>query len=71
MPVEGAWRIVKQRTRAAFAKQEHRPHSNKEVFAELQRQWWLIPQWKLDKLITSMPERVNDCYNNDGGHTKW
>ena len=70
-PIENVWMLLKRRLRKRFSKVEQRPHSEADLFSAAQEEWALIPQEVIDKLIGSMPERLQAVLDADSGHTKW
>ena len=69
--IETMWRIVKAATRKYYSKRPYRPHSKEELFEDLRKQWWAIPQWKINKIFNTYPQRHKDVADAGGGHTKW
>ena len=70
-PIENVWMLLKLRLRKRFSKVAQRPHSEAELFSAAQDEWAKIPQEVIDKLIDSMPVRLQAVLDADGGHTKW
>lgn len=70
-PIENLWMLLKRQLRKRFSAIEQRPHSEAELFSAAQEVWAQIPQDVIDKLIDSMPERLQAVLDADGGHTKW
>ncbi|KAK4689827.1 hypothetical protein P7C73_g290, partial [Tremellales sp. Uapishka_1] len=66
-PIEGCWRIVKQRLRGM----DKRPTSVDELWTEIERIWAEIPQETIDGMIISMAERRNVILEVDGKQTRW
>ena len=64
-PIENVWRILKQRVK------QHRPRT----LADLK--YWLIIEWEaityeeINRLIDSMPQRIRQCVERNGGSTSF
>jgi hypothetical protein len=69
--IENAWKMLKTALRMQWSKTGMHPHSADELWIAAQQEWEALLQWKLDKLMDSMPSRVEACLEADGGHTKW
>jgi transposase len=70
-PIENVWHLLKTRLRKRWARSERRPHNEAELFEQASEEWELIPQESIDKLVESMPTRMQAVINAEGGHTKW
>ena len=70
-PIENVWALLKRRLRKRFSNIPQRPHREAELFASAQEEWEQISQEVIDKLIDSMPVRLQAVLDADGGHTKW
>jgi hypothetical protein len=70
-PIENAWRMLKSALKKRWSSRERRPHSAHELFIAAQEEWEALSQSKLDKLVDSLPSRVEACLKANGGHTKW
>ena len=42
-----------------------------ELWHAVRRIWMSVPQYDIDNLILSMPNRRNECINNNGGVTHY
>ena len=62
--------MLKSRLRKCFTKGEHRPHSADELWKALSEEWEAIDQHTIDRLIDSMPERLQSVIKAQGSHTK-
>jgi hypothetical protein len=69
--IENAWKMLKTALRMRWSDKAKRPHSADELWIAAQEEWDSLPQWKLDKLVDSFPQRVEACLAADGGNTKW
>jgi hypothetical protein len=63
--------LLKRQLRKHFSTVELRLHSEAELFAAAREEWAEIPHDVIDKLIDSMPERLQAVLDAEGGHTKW
>jgi transposase len=70
-PIENAWRILKQRLKKRFRQRHCRPRNAAELRAAAQEEWGLISQRMLDKLVDTMPQRIQDVIKAKGGRTRW
>lgn len=70
-PIENVWHILKSRLRKRFAKGEKRPHSEDELWEALVEEWERLDQDTLNKLVDSMPNRLEEVIKANGSHTKW
>lgn len=50
---------------------DKRPHSADKLWVQAQEEWEVLQQWKLDKLVDSLPDWVEACIQAQGGHRKW
>ena len=66
-PIEHCWDIVGRRVRG----RAHPPRTVYDLRAALVEEWANIPQNDIDRLITSKPNRCNECVNARGGHTRY
>ena len=66
-PIEQAWDML---GRAVYGMPAH-PQTLDELEAALEGEWRAIPQNRLDRLIASMPRRINACIHACGGHTRY
>lgn len=66
-PIEHLWGIVK----AALMKYEHPPKGSHELWDRLEVEWNKIPVEMCQRLIESMPRRLQACIKAKGGHTKY
>ena len=64
-PIEHLWNIVKQ-SRKGF-----RATSKDHLFTKIQEIWRAIPLKTLNKLIASMPNRIEAVLKAKGFHTKY
>lgn len=66
-PIEHLWAELEKRIK----KLKKKPKNKKELFKVLQKEWKDIGKEFYKKLISSMPRRVRDCIDNNGGATKY
>ena len=66
-PIEDMWDTLDRRVRARTPP----PQSHAELRQALIEEWHLIPQWRINRLITSMPRRVRALIAARGGHTRY
>ena len=66
-PIEQAWDILGR----AVYDMPVRPQTLDALEAALTREWRAIPQNELDRLVVSMPRRVQACIDANGGHTRY
>jgi transposase len=66
-PIEHLWGELKRRVR----KRRKLPSSLPELWDVVQEEWELIPTDFCQKLISSMPSRVEDVIRAKGSHTRW
>ena len=64
-PIEQAWDML---GRAVYS-MPVRPQTLDALEAALDREWRAIPQNQLDRLIASLPHRIQACIEANGGHT--
>lgn len=64
-PIETLWNDMKAIMRNT------KPRNKGELVNLIQDTWNNFPKAKLEKLIDSMPKRLNDLYRAKGGHTRW
>lgn len=64
-PIENVWEILFQKVKGT------KPKNLDELWEGLQTQWNNIPQEKIDRLIESMPERMNKVIKAHGWNTKY
>jgi len=70
-PIENVWHIFKQRLRKRFSKNvDDRPHSEDELWAIMEEEWDAMDQRMIDRLIDSMPSRVQAIITSEGSHIK-
>jgi len=71
-PIENVWHFFKQRLRKRFSKNvEDRPHSEDELFTIMEEEWDAMDQRVIDRLIDSMPSRIQAIIACEGSHIKW
>lgn len=58
--IEQVWSILKQKVK------DHKPANNQELFKALQYEWNIIPQYKLNELISKTPDRFQLCLQEEG-----
>ena len=63
--IENVWRILKQRVKQRY------PQTVDELRYWIKYEWNRIDQEEINKLVDSMLERVRQCWNREGLHTKW
>ena len=66
-PIEHLWDTLDRRVRARTPP----PQSHAELRQALIEEWHRIPQWRINRLITSMPRRVNALAEARGAHTRY
>ncbi len=64
-PIENIWRITKQKIR------QRRPRTLQQMETYIRQEWDQIPTQKLQKLITSMPRRLQTVLKRRGDATPW
>ncbi len=64
-PIENIWRIVKQKIC------QRRPRTLQQLETYIRQEWDQIPTPKLQKLITSMPRRLQTVLKRRGDATPW
>ena len=58
--IEQVWSLLEQRIR------KYQIKNLEDLYSALVKEWYLIPQNQLDKLISSTPDRFNLCINENG-----
>lgn len=66
-PIEHLWNELDRRIRS----RPELPTSASDLWEIMQDEWKKIPPEFCRKLISTMPERVNDLKNARGGYTRW
>jgi transposase len=66
-PIENLWAVVKSR----LSKQRKKPSNLAQLERRVQKIWKAIPNSLLEKLVDSMPDRVNAVIAVGGGPTKY
>lgn len=66
-PIENLWAEVKRR----LQKQSKKPSSLAQLERQVRKTWKAIPKSMLEKLVDSMPDRVNAVIAAGGGPTKY
>jgi transposase len=66
-PIENLWKQLKDRISA----RRHRIRIIQEMEVALQQEWAKLGEEMLDKLMESMPRRINQMLQNKGGSTKY
>ncbi len=64
-PIENIWRIIKRKIR------QRRPRTLQQLETYIRQEWDQIPTPKLQKLITSMPRRLQTVLKRRGDATPW
>ncbi len=64
-PIENIWCIIKQKIR------QRRPQTLQQLETYIRQEWDQIPTPKLQKLITSMPRRLQSVLKRRGDATQW
>ncbi len=64
-PIENIWHIIKQKIR------QRRPQTLQQLKTYIRQEWDQIPTPKLQKLITSMPRRLQSVLKRRGAATPW
>ncbi len=64
-PIENIWRIIKRKIR------QGRPQTLQQLETYIRQEWDQIPTPKLQKLITSMPRRLQTVLKRRGDATPW
>ncbi len=64
-PIENIWRIIKRKIR------QRRPQTLQQLETYIRQEWDQIPTPKLQKLITSMPRRLQTVLKRRGDATPW
>ena len=57
--------------RVNFKKRTVHPKNKSELEAAVKEEWLKIPYETLEKLIESMPRRIEVCISNDGWPTRY
>ena len=70
-PIENSRRILKSRLEKRWTREQRGPHSEDELWEAARAEWDLIPQADIDKLVDSVPQRLQAVVAAQGGHTKW
>lgn len=65
-PIENLWKIVKD-----LLRNHSRPKDKEEMIRIIQQVWDQVSQEQLQKLISSMPARMNAVIEAKGGSTRW
>ncbi|SMQ51753.1 unnamed protein product [Zymoseptoria tritici ST99CH_3D7] len=63
--IENVWRILKQRVKS------REPTTKDELRCYIIEEWANITQDEINKLVLTMPQRIHDCFYNDGLHTSF
>ena len=66
-PIENLWAEVKRR----LHKQHKKPSNVAQLERMVQKIWKAIPNSAIEKLVDSMPDRVNAVIAAEGGPTKY
>ncbi len=64
-PIENIWRIIKRKIH------QRRPQTLQQLETYIRQEWDQIPTPKLQKLITSMPRRLQTVLRRRGYATPW
>ncbi len=64
-PIENIWRIIKRKIR------QRRPWTLQQLETYIRQEWDQIPTPQLQKLITSMPRRLQNVLKRRGDATPW
>ncbi len=64
-PIENIWRIIKQKIH------QRQPQTLQQLETYIRQEWEQIPTPKLQKLITSMPRRLQTVLKRRGDATSW
>lgn len=64
-PIENLWALMKHELSCKIIK------SKSELIGNLYQIWNEIPQETVTSLINSMPNRIKECLDAEGGHTKY
>ena len=71
-PIENVWHIFKQSLWKRFSKNvNERPHSEDELWAVMEEEWEAMNQAVIDRLIDSMPLRLQAIVKAGGSYIKW
>jgi len=65
-PIENLWAIMKRSITTQIIAQ-----GVEDLEKQLFNEWWSIPQETINKLIDSMPSRVQAVIDSHGGPTKY
>jgi hypothetical protein len=66
-PIETFWRDMKRE----IQKQVPRITKEADMITFVQEHWKKIGKERMEQLIKTMPERLDDCIAAKGGYTKW
>jgi transposase len=64
-PIENLWAILKWETRDRWCQ------TKDELMADLEKTWYRLDKTVLQNLADSMPNRIADCFANNGKWTKY
>ncbi len=67
-PIENIWRRIKQKI---YNGSHPRPKNIAQLRAVVARAWMEITDAERISAIQSMPWRIHECLERDGGHTHW
>jgi transposase len=66
-PIEHAWDALDRAVRS----RDVQPSNLDELATALQEEWRNIGQWRINKLVESMPRRIQAVIDSRGGYTKY
>ena len=66
-PIEHLWAELERRVK----KSKRKPKNKKDLFNILKKEWGKIDRQYYINLISSMPRRIQECINSNGGSTKY
>ncbi|RPA93018.1 hypothetical protein L873DRAFT_1707475, partial [Choiromyces venosus 120613-1] len=70
--IENVWHIFKQRLWKQFSKNvDEWPHCKDQLWEVMEEEWEAIDQAKIDRLVDSMPFRLQAVIDARGSHIKW
>lgn len=64
-PIENVWRIIKRKLR------QRRPRTVEQLKTYIQQEWDRIPVTVLERLVSSMPKRIQSVIKRRGDATPW
>jgi len=66
-PIENLWSILKER----IARHLPRPSTHEAMKEAILEEWDHISEQELERIVDSLPNRIQQVIENHGGHTRW